>query len=266
LRSANENDEREKKMRLLFLVLVLANAVFYAYSFVARQQGGAVGQIALLQINPEKIRIVRATGSAPSQKPGPAVPAKTATPPASPAPAPAKTAGPASPAPAACLEWGLLAGPDVARADAAIARLDLPQVLVQRVVADVGGYWVYIPPLKNKAEVDKKIRELKGLGVTDFFAVQDQTPWRNAISLGIFKSEDAAKNFLAGILGKGVRTAIVERRENFLKQIVYLVRDPGDPMVAKLAELQREFPGTEIKAVACPPADAARVPASSQTS
>jgi hypothetical protein len=265
LRSANENDEREKKMRLLFLVLVLANAVFYAYAFVARPQDGAAGRIALLQINPEKIRIVRATGSAPSQKSRPAAPAKTVAPPAS--PVPAKTAGPAaSPVPAACLEWGLLAGPDVARADAAIARLDLPQVLVQRVVADVGGYWVYIPPLKNKAEVDKKIRELKGLGVTDFFAVQDQTPWRNAISLGIFKSEDAAKNFLAGIRGKGVRTAIVERRENFLKQIVYLVRDPGDPMVAKLAELQREFPGTEIKAVACPPADAARVPASSQTS
>jgi len=254
-------------MRLLFLVLVLANAVFYAYAFVARQQDGAAGRIALLQINPEKIRIVRATGSAPSQKPRPAAPAKTAAPPASPAPAPAKAAGQAASAvPAACLEWGLLAGPDVARADAAIARLDLPQVLVQRVVADVGGYWVYIPPLKNKAEVDKKIRELKGLGVTDFFAVQDQTPWRNAISLGIFKSEDAAKSFLAGIRGKGVRSAIVERRENFLKQIVYLVRDPGDPMVAKLAELQREFPGTEIKAVACPPADAAKVPASSQTS
>ena len=246
-------------MRLLFLVLVLANAVFYAYAFVARQQDGAAGRIALLQINPEKIRIVRATGSAPFQKPRPVAPPASTV--------PAKTAGPAaSSAPAACLEWGLLAGPDVGRADAAIARLDLPQVLVQRVVADVGGYWVYIPPLKNKAEVDKKIRELKGLGVTDFFAVQDQTPWRNAISLGIFKSEDAAKNFLAGIRGKGVRSAIVERRENFLKQIVYLVRDPGDPMVAKLAELQREFPGTEIKAVACPPADAAKVPASSQTS
>jgi hypothetical protein len=239
--------------------------VFYAYAFVARQQDGAANRIALLQINPEKIRIVRAAGSAPSQKPRPAVPAKTTAPPAS--PVPAKTAGPAaSPAPAACLEWGLLAGPDVARADAAIARLDLPQVMVQRVVADVGGYWVYIPPLKNKAEVDKKIRELKGLGVTDFYAVQDQTPWRNAISLGIFKSEDAAKNFLAGVLGKGVRSAVVERRENFLKQIVYLVRDPGDPMVAKLAELQREFPGTEIKAVACPAADAAKVPASSQPS
>jgi cell division septation protein DedD len=245
-------------MRLLFLLLVLANAVFYAYTFAVRQQDGT-GRIAVLQINPEKIRVVRATGSAPSQKPRPAAPAKTAAPPAS--SVPAKTAGPAaSPAPAACLEWGLLAGPDVARADGAIARLDLPQVLVQRVVADVGGYWVYIPPVKSKAEVDKKIRELKALGVTDFFAVQDQSQWRNAISLGIFKSEDAARNFLARMRGKGVRSAVVERRENFLKQIVYFVREPREATVAKLTELQREFPGTEIKAVACPPADAARPP------
>jgi len=230
-------------MRLLFLVLVLANVVFYSYAFVARQQGSADSQIPLLQINPEKIRVIKAVSAAAPGKPQPGEQAKA--PP---------------PRPAVCLEWGLFAGPEVARAAAAIARLELPQTLVQRVVADVGGYWVYIPPLKTRAEVDKKIGELKASGVTDLFAVQEQTPWRNAISLGIFKSEEAAKNFLAGLREKGVRSAIVERRENFLKQIVYVVREPGEVMVAKLAELQREFPGSEIKAVACPPADAARVP------
>ncbi|MBX9812998.1 MAG: SPOR domain-containing protein [Burkholderiales bacterium] len=222
-------------MRLLFLLLVLANVVFYAYAFVARQQGSAGSQISLLQINPEKIRIIKATGVAASEKPQSAAQAK------------------APPGLAACLEWGPFAGPDAARAAAAITRLELPQPLMQRVVADVGGYWVYIPPLKTRAEVDRKIGELKALGVTDFFAVQDQTQWRNAISLGIFKSEEAAKNFLAGLREKGVRSAIVERRENFLKQIAYFVREPGEAMVARLVELQREFPGSEIKAVACPP-------------
>lgn len=230
-------------MRLLFLMLVLANVVFYSYAFVAKPPGGAASQIPLLQINPEKIRVVKAMGAGAPGRPQPADQAKA--PP---------------PRPAVCLEWGLFAGPDVARAAAAIARLQLPQTLVQRVVADVGGYWVYIPPLKTKAEVDRKIGELKALGVADFFAVQEQTPWRNAISLGIFKSEEAAKNFLAGLRDKGVRSAIVERRENFLKQMVYFVREPGEVTVARLAELQREFPGSEIKAVACPPANAAAVP------
>ncbi|MFN7087462.1 MAG: SPOR domain-containing protein [Burkholderiales bacterium] len=220
-------------MRLLFLLLVLANTLFYAYTFVTRQQDGAASQIALLQINPEKIRIVNVGGGAAF------VPSKPAT-------------------AAACLEWGAFAGPEVARAEAAIARLDLPQALVQRTLADVGGYWVYMPPLKTRADVERKIGELKALGVTDFFVVQDQTQWRNAISLGIFKTEEAAKTFLAALREKGVRSAIVERRENFLKQVVYFVREPDESVVGRLTELQREFPASEIRAVACPPENPAR--------
>lgn len=237
-------------MRLLFLVLVLANAVFYAYAFVTRQQGGIDNQIPLLQINPEKIRVLKAADAAAPEKTRPATQAAVPPPQGS----------------AICLEWGLFAGPDVARAAAAIGQLELPQALVQRVVADVGGYWVYIPPLATKADVDRRINELKALGVTDFYAVQDQTPWRNAISLGIFKNEEAAKNFLAGLREKGVRSAVVERRENFLKQMAYFVRDPSEVTVTRLAELQRAFPGSEIKAVVCPPADAAGVPDSSPAS
>lgn len=224
-------------MRILFLLLVLANAVFYAYAFVARERAGADNQIPLLQISPEKIKLISSIAGmgAAQRKPAVARPQ-------------------ASAAPAACLEWGVFAGPEVARADAVVAGLGFPEAQVMRTVVDAGGYWVYIPPLKSKSEVDKKIGELKGLGVEDFFPVQEATPWRNAISLGIFKTDDAAKNRLAELRGKGVRSAVAERRENFLKQIAYYVREPGEATVAKLAELQREFPGTQIKAVACPPA------------
>ncbi len=141
-----------ENMRLFFLMLVLANAVFYAYGYVAQQQGTAYSQSALLQINPEKIQI---TGASSAAVPGTGKPVPLSAAPGT--------------APAPCLEWGYLAGPDVvARADAAIARLDLPQTLVQRVVADVGGYWVYIPPRKNKADADRKIAELKTLGDPSF--------------------------------------------------------------------------------------------------
>lgn len=232
-------------MRPLFLILVLANAAFYAYGWVAQQQGTPESQGALLQINPEKIQIIGVSDNA----------APVISKPAAPAPAAPAPAAPGS-APAACLEWGYFAGPEVARADAALARLELPQTLVQRVVAESSGYWVYIPPQKSKADADRKIRELKALGVTDFFAVQEQNQWRHAISLGIFKSEDAAKSFLAALGEKGVRSAIVERRENFLKQMAYFVREPSPVMVARLAELQREFAGSEVRAVACPPAGA----------
>jgi hypothetical protein len=154
--------------------------------------------------------------------------------------------------PAACLEWGIFAGPNVARAEGALSRLELPAGQVERVLADAGGYWVHVPPLKTKAEVDRKARELRDLGVTEFFVVQDAGQWRNAISLGIFRTDEAAQTFLAKLKQQGVRSAIAARRENFLKQVAFYVREPDEATVARVTALQQEFPGSELKAGPCP--------------
>ena len=226
-------------MRALFLLLVLANLLFFAYAHVSREGAGAGGSVQQLQIAPEKIKLLKAAGEAPADKPkapGKAIP-----------PAPKLTV-----APSACLEWGVFAGPAVARAETALAQLRLAAGQLDRVVTDAGGYWVYMPPLKNKAEADKKVAELQALGITEFFVVQDAGQWRNAISLGIFRSDDAAQAFLARLKERGVRSAIAARRENFLKQVAFYVREPSDATVAWVTALQREFPGTEIKAGPCP--------------
>lgn len=229
-------------MRLLFLLLLLVNVAFYAYTYVARQQAATESQTAQLQINPDKVRLLKSADGARG-----AAPQKTA--PAS---------DNAAAAPAACLEWGLFAGPDVARADAAIATLGLAPDRVQRSVVGAGGYWVYVPPLKTKAEVNRTLEELKTFGVTDLFVVQDPAPLRNAISLGIFKTEEGAQKFLEGLRGKGVRSAVAARRDNFLKQVAYYVREPTEQIVAGLAGLRRDFPGTGIRAVACPASEPAK--------
>lgn len=218
-------------MRSLFLMLLLTNVAFFAYAHWMRGPDGSAELIPRLQVNPERIQIIgtpggNRTGSAPRDS-------------------------------VACLEWGLLAGPDVARADAAVASLQLPGVMVQRAVADSGGYWVYLPPVKTKAEVDRKVAALKSRGVQDFYVVQEAGQWRNAISLGIFKSEETARNRAAKLKDSGVQGVALERREHILKQIAYFVREPSPEVVARLAELQRDFPGTEVKAVPCPPSDKA---------
>jgi hypothetical protein len=228
-------------MRALFLLLVLGNLVYFAYAHVAREGAGAGTPIERLQIAPEKIKLLKATGQAPPDKgKGKAIP------PATPRSAMA--------IPTACLEWGVFAGPAVARAEAALAKLELPPAQVERTVTDSGGYWVYMPPQKTKADADKKVGELRALGVTEFFLVQDAGQWRNAISLGIFTTEEAAQAFLAKLRERGVRSAVTGRRENFLKQVVFFVREPSEATVARVTALQPEFPGSEIKAGACPPA------------
>ena len=165
---------------------------------------------------------------------------------------PAAVAAPAVLSPAACVEWGAFGAPDVARADGALAALALPADALQRRVSDIDGYWVHMPVMKTKAEVDRKLGELKALGVTDFFVVQDVGPWRNAVSLGLFKSEDAANAELERLRQRGVRSAMITRREKLLKQVSYFVREPSAATIARLTELQRDFPAVELKAVSCP--------------
>jgi hypothetical protein len=225
-------------MRALFLLLVLANLVFFAYAQIAREGADAGSRFSELEMAPEKMKQIK-----PADTPAPARKgAGKAIPPA---------ARPATP-PTACLEWGLFAGPAVAKAENALAQLELPASQVDRTVADAGGYWVYMPPMKTKVEIDRKIGELKTLGVSEFFVVQDAGQWKNSISLGIFRTEDAAQAFLTKLKDRGVRSALAARRENFLKQVAFHVREPDPAMIAKLTELQKGFPGTEMKAGPCP--------------
>jgi len=228
-------------MRAFFLLLVLANLAFFVYGRIVLEGGATESRIPDLQVEADRVQLVTAGERTPAPKPR--VEAK-AVPPAAPRTATA--------APVACVEWGNFSGPGVARAEAALAQLDLAAGQVERALIDAGGYWVHIPPLKTKGEADRKVRELRDFGVTEFFVVQDAGPWRNAISLGIFRTEEGAQTFLAGLRKRGVRSAIVARRENFLKQVAFYLREPSEAAVAQLTVIQQEFPGTEIKAGPCP--------------
>lgn len=236
-------------MRAIFLLLVLANLVFFTWAYITREGAGGGNPNARLEIAPESIKLLKAAGQVVSDRPDKTYKSKAAAPARAVPPVPGKAA---ASAPAACMEWGIFAGPAVAKAEAALARLEIAPERIERAVADAGGYWVYMPPLKTRAEADRKLAELKDLGVTEFFVVQEPAKWRLAISLGIFRTEEAAQAFLVKIRERGVRSAVAARRENFLKQVAFFVREPGDSTVARLTLIQQEFPGTELKAGPCP--------------
>jgi hypothetical protein len=214
-------------MRLFFLILLLVNAGAFGYIRFEESRDSAGGQIALLQIAPDKIKLLKSgTLSSGSKDKGAAT-----------RPQPALV----------CLEWGSFGADEAARAAAALAQLALGDKVSQRETGD--SYWVYIPPLKTKAEVDRKMGDLKVLGVTDSYVVQDSDQWKLAISLGIFKSEEAAVNYLAQLRQKGVRSAVVGPRG--AKASLFVIRDPGDAVASKIAEFKADFPTATLKAAAC---------------
>jgi hypothetical protein len=82
--------------------------------------------------------------------------------------------------------------------------------------------------------------------------VTEPPQWRNAISLGIFRTEDAARTLLTELQNKGVTDLTLERRERFFQQMIYLVREPDNAAVERLTTLRQRLPGSEVKATACP--------------
>ncbi len=152
-----------------------------------------------------------------------------------------------------CMEWGEFSGTDLARAENALAQMKLGDKLGQRTVEYTHGYWVYIPPFKTHAGRVKKIQQLKELGIADYFVVQEKGRWMNAISLGVFKTEEAANHYLGELGKKGVKSAKVGERASKLKFTVFVLKQMDAAGTTQLTALQKDYAGSEVKSVACNP-------------
>ena len=264
-------------MRNLFWILLLGNVILFT---VMQRDGfgwGEQGVQAQPYLHGEMIRLIPAPQNAPAKTlPAPVavsapvpVPVLSASVPVAVSPAPVPASSPsqypsnlqlslnmtapaaAKPGTPVCLEWGDFSGPDLTRATAALSALQLADKLSQRQIERDIGYWVYIPPLRNKAVVNRKIAELKALGVREYFVVQSSGHWLNAISLGVFKTRDAAQNFLHDLNTKGVRTARVGERASKLKATLFMLNRVDAATEVKLTAMQKDFAGSELNNVPC---------------
>ena len=206
-------------MRTLFFLLLLANVAFFAYGRLGDVLFPGESQLLQQQINPQAIRVLPA----------------------------AKAAAVTREKTVACLEWGAFAGGEVGRADEALAPLALGAKLAQKRVDETATWWVFMPPQGSRQAATSKTAELKRLGIEDYFIVQEDPKVRFAISLGVFRTQEAARNRLEQLRSKGVRTVQVGARDTQVQKIWFQVRDVPEAVVAKLNDLRQGFPGSELK-------------------
>lgn len=236
-------------MKALVFLLVIGNLLFYAFSAgyfgrAERPDAERLGQ----QVQSERMRIV-------SRGEPPAAPAAKAPEPVAPAPVeePAKpemeaSATEAKPATGSeCLAWDRLSIGDADRLASALNGKFADYKLVRRAVNGEGGaWWVYIPPLADKAEADKKAGELRGLGVTDFFPIQEG-PNRLAISLGVFTAEKGAQERLADLKARGVRSARLSVRPGKEGLLRVEASGPAAGKPALVAAVAKALPKVEAQ-------------------
>jgi hypothetical protein len=213
-------------MRWVFLLLLAVNVGFGVFVYLRDKAPNPDAQLIALQMNADKVRIV-------PPRPAPA-----------PAPVPASVR-------ATCVEWGSFGAGDLKRGQDALDRIALGARARRVEVSVTAGYWVFIPPMRSQAAMERKAAELRKLGVDEYFPILEPGRWRYAISLGVFRSEEGATRFLAQLRQMGVRSATVGEREQRVTQTAFVISEPTEGESVKLADLRNEFPGSELRAVEC---------------
>lgn len=221
-------------MKTIFFVLLAVNVVVLALFQLGGMRGGEPMK-GHEPLQSEKVKLVSEVEMNARQPPEPE---KTAPP-------------PVADAPPQCLEWGTIAENDLGRAKLALQRVKLWEKASIQKIEKATGYWVFVPPRKSLADAQKKVEELKHLGVTEMFILQDGTQWRYAISLGVFSTDEAAAKYLAQLKEKGVRSAEAGPRNRKTDASVFNLKNLDAAMADDVARLRQEFPGSGIKTVDC---------------
>lgn len=150
----------------------------------------------------------------------------------------------------ACTEIGDFALPEMKRIEQRLASLSFGERQLRRNVMEATSHIVYIPSQGSKAGADKKAGELRRIGVTNFFIIQDKSPLRWGISLGVFKTDAAAKAHLANLNRKGVRSARIGARSVSTVKVAYQLRQLDPAELQALDKIMENYP--EQKKRDCP--------------
>jgi hypothetical protein len=240
LPSAARHQRKTKEylvLKFIFWSLLAVNAALFAYGhgYLGHFSGNEHEPARLLnQLNASKLAIISA------DKANHAAAATAAA---------ATTAAEAKPAPQvqACVEIASFVLADARRFEAQLAALNLGDRQSRHNLpgTEVSSYIVYIPPQGSKEAADKKAGELRGLGVSNYFIMNDNSPLRWGISLGVFKTDGAAQNQLAALMKQGVRTARVAPRMSGSKLLAYQFRDVDADLRGKLEKIRASYPSAE---------------------
>lgn len=176
------------------------------------------------------------TAQAPAQTPATA-PTPTPTPPIA-----------KKPETIACTEIGNFLPVDAKRFENLLSALSLGDRQARINVPDIASHMVYIPSQGSKEGADKKLVELRSLGISNFYVIQDKSSMQWGISLGIFKTEEAAQKHLATLNSQGVRTAKVTARSSTTNKVAFQLRSIDLDVKGKLEKIKAGFPQQDFKA------------------
>lgn len=242
-------------LRFVFWALLCANALLFAWG------RGFLGGAEPEQREPARLRnqlaadkLVLLTGEQAQAIAQAAAPAETAAETSAAAEVPARVtatgapaAAPASPA-VACVETDAFAAFEARRFETRLAPLDLGARQTRLTVPfqEVTSHLVYLPPQGGKEGADRRTLELRERGVTNSFVMQGESPLKWAISLGVFKTEAAARVESARLTKLGIANVRVLPRGPQSQRFAYRFRDIDAEIRDRIVEAGRGMPAAVL--------------------
>lgn len=130
-----------------------------------------------------------------------------------------------------CQLWSDLASADADQIERLLAERFAAFKAKRETTGETSGYWVHIPPLASKDEASRKTAELQQLGIQEFFVVPTGAN-ALAISLGLYRNQEAARTRLESLRTKGVRSAKIGERKGKSALSTLEIRGPEAQAVA----------------------------------
>jgi len=211
-------------MRIVVFLLLAANLTLFVYLWLP--SGGGEGFRMEQQIQPEKVKVL--------------TPQEVA------ALGPAKVAALAD----VCVEFGPFSDAERAKVINDLEPLALGRLLTQRRVELDNAYTVGISPFPSRNAAENRAGELRRQGVKDV-TVADAGRGQFSVNFGAFRTEPPAVAYADELTKQGIKLVRVQPRTQALAQTLLVVRDPQQPVVARLRDLQTQYAGTEIKVGNC---------------
>ena len=196
------------------------------------------------QLHPERIRLLPTSGA--SVAPPAPVPASAAVAAAS-EPAVASAEPVAPPAQLACVELLSFTSAEAARFESRIAALGLGGQLSRRELPTPSSYMVMLPPQGSREAADQKTVELRGMGISDSYILQDNPVHRFGIALGTFRSQDAAQAHLETMIRRGARTARIAEVGTGPARLAIQMRALDPAAEAQVTRATADFPRLESR-------------------
>jgi hypothetical protein len=149
-----------------------------------------------------------------------------------------------------CYEWGIFTKSNIDNAQTTANKLLLQATLKEHTPTEAKRYWVYLPKLKSTQAAQDKADELRNMGVSDLYILQD-SKWKNAISFGIFEDETLATKLYEDLKAKGVKNVTKSQREQGSGNFSLYIKNATTTDIGHLKDVKTEFPEAEIKEVGC---------------